>query len=647
MGTWRGSRSTSGTTDPEILLTYAAESLDRVEPIDIELVRARRGRGAAVAATVFPRLAGAMASMSEPVVLVLDHVELLWNQQCLDAIAELAVHLPTGSQLAFATRGRPPFPIHRLRAAGDIVEVGVNDLAMSESEARALLDAVGVRLAEVDLRRLLERTEGWPVGLYLAALAMRAGCPERSAGVRFSGDDRLMADYMRSELLSRLSEDEVSFLTRTSVLDRMCGPLCDAVIGTEGSADVLESLERSNLLLVALDRKGEWYRYHQLFRDLLGAELRRRERDVVPELHRRAASWFEANRLPEIAIDHAREAGDAGRFTDLVLRLIQPVWANGHVDTILGWMEWLDDQDLVDTYPAVAIHGALIFALLGQPIEAERWAAAAESAPPTGTLADGSTMESSLAYLRALLCRAGIDEMRRDAQIAWRGLSPSSPYRATMVFTEAISYLLEGDIERADAMLAHSFDAAVHVRAQPLAAVVLAERCVVATQREDWREMRSLAERALAIVQDGHYDEYWTSALVYAWGARAALSRGDVDRAREFVTRAARLRPLLTYALPVVSVQALLELARAYLELTDAGGAEAVLRQVHDILQQRPDIGLLPRQADELRSKLEAVRGTPVGASSLSTAELRLLPLMSTHLSFPEIGQRLYLRQAR
>ena len=363
----------------------------------------------------------------------------------------------------------------------------------------------------------------------------------------------------------------------------------------------------------------------------------------MPELHRRAASWFEANRLPEVAIDHAREAGDADRFTDLVLRLIQPVWASGHVDTILGWMKWLDDQDLVDSYPAVAIHGALIFALLGQPIEAERWAAAAEGAPATGTLADGSTMEGSIAYLRALLCRGGVDEMRRDAQVAWRGLSRSSPFRATMLFTEAVSYLLEGDQDGADAMLAHAFDAAVHVGAQPLAAVALAERCIVAAERDDWSEARSLAERALAIVKDGHYDDYWTSALVYACGGRAAVRRGDVDQGREYVARAARLRPLLTYALPVVSVQALLELARAYVECADSGGALAVLKQAHDILQQRPDLGLLTTQVDELRSKLDTIEGAAAGASSLSAAELRILPLMSTHLSFPEIGKRLYL----
>jgi len=139
---------------------------------------------------------------------------------------------------------------------------------MGGAEARVLLDAVGVRLRDTDHGQLIERTEGWPVGLYLAALAIKAGGPEETAGLRFSGDDRPMADYLGSELLSRLSEDEVSFLTRTSVLERMCGPLCDAVLGANDSGEVLRSLEGSNLLLVALDQRAEWYRYHHLLRDL-------------------------------------------------------------------------------------------------------------------------------------------------------------------------------------------------------------------------------------------------------------------------------------------------------------------------------------------------------------------------------------------
>ena len=295
---------------------------------------------------------------------------------------------------------------------------------------------------------MIERTEGWPVGLYLAALAIKAGGPEATAGLRFSGDDRLMAEYLGSELLSRLSADEVSFLTRTSVLERMCGPLCDAMLGATGSAAMLESLERSNLLLVALDRRAEWYRYHHLLQDLLVAELQRREPEIVPRLHLGAAAWYEANGLPELAIDHAQAAGDTDRVARLVLDVMQSGLGErpgGHGPALDGVVR--APANLIERYPAVAVHGALIFALLGRPAKAERWAAAAERAPAAGP-APRWQHDGELPGLPARdpVPRRRGQEMRRDATARVRdGLSPLSPYRVTMLHTEGLSYLLEGD----------------------------------------------------------------------------------------------------------------------------------------------------------------------------------------------------------
>ena len=626
--------------DPVVLLSALAVALDRIEPIDPTIFWTLTSSGASI--TVVPKFVSAIASMHQPVKLVVDHAEAVTNKQCLSTITEFALRLPAGWQLAVASRTSVPLPAARLRAQGGIVEVGAEDLAMDPQEASSLLAGAGVEPGGANVQELLQQTEGWPTGLYLAALAIRAGTEQSKAGSTFTGDDRFMGDYLRSELLDRVSGAEASFLIRTSVLDRMCGSLCDVIVGRKGSGQVLERLERRNLLVVPLDRRREWYRYHHLLRELLQAELRRREPDLLLDLHFRAAGWYEANGWPEAAIEHARAAGDYDQVARLVLELAQPVWAGGRVETVLRWMEWLRDRTSAEHYAAIAVHGSLIFALLGQPIEAERWAAAAERASPAGTIPDGSTMEGTLAYLRAILCRAGVDEMRRDARIGWDGLSPASPYRATMLYTEGISYLLQGDPDRADPILAHAFDTASSVGALPLAALILGERCIVAAWRDDWPEITSLAQRAVAIVGDGRFEDYWTSAIVYAWAARAALHRGDISKARYYAGRAARLRPLLTYALPVVSVQALLELARAYIALGDPGGAGAVLRQVHDILLQRPDLGVLPQLADQLQSKLATTKAAGLGASSLTAAELRLLPLLSTHLSFREIGERLY-----
>jgi LuxR family transcriptional regulator, maltose regulon positive regulatory protein len=629
-----------GDNDPVVLLSALAVALDRIEPVDPEIFQALASSGAGI--TAVPRFVSGIASMQRPVTVVLDHIEAVTNNQCLNTIAEFGLRLPPGWQFALASRANVPLPVARLRAQGGIFEVTAEDLAMGPLEAFSLLKGAGAEVSEASIHDLLRRTEGWPAGLYIAALAMKSGTRQNEVDFTFTGDDIFMGDYLRSELLVQVSDAEASFLIRTSVLDRMCGPLCDTVLGGQGSRRVLEQMEESNLLVVPLDHRREWYRYHHLLRELLQSELQRREPDLIQDLHFRAAVWFEANAMPETAIDHARAAGDYDRVARLLLELAQPVWASGRVETVLRWMEWLRDITSAEYYGAIAVHGSLIFALLGQPGEAERWAAAAERASPTGVLPDGSTMEGTLAYLRAILCRDGIDEMRRDAQTAWDGLSPASPYRATMLYTRGISYLLGDDPARAEPILARAYDVAASADALPLAALILAEQCSAAAERDNWPQVTALARRGVAIVEAGHFEDYWTSALVYAWAARAALHEGDISHARFYLGRASRLRPLLTYVLPVVSVQALLEMAHSYITLADPGGAAAVLTQAHDILQQKPDLGILSRSADQLQSRLATIKAVALGASSLTAAEMRLLPLLSTHLSFREIGERLF-----
>jgi LuxR family transcriptional regulator, maltose regulon positive regulatory protein len=627
--------------DPVVLLSALAIALDRIGPVDPAIFPALASSGASV--TMVPRFVSAVASMQPPVTVLLDQAEAVTNRQCLNAMAEFALRLPPGWQLALASRTAVPLPTARLRAQGGLLEVTADDLAMGPQEAGSLLKGAGVEADEARLADLLQRTEGWPTGLYIAALAMKSGNGQSAVGFTFTGDDIFMGDYLRSELLDQISGAEVSFLIRTSVLDRMCGPLCDAILGEQGSGAVLEQLEARNLLVVPLDRRREWYRYHHLLRELLQAELKRREPDLVQDLHFRAAMWFEANAMPEAAIDHAQAAGDHDRVARLILELQQPVWAVGRVETVRRWMEGIRDVPAAEHYGAIAAHGSLIFALLGQPSEAERWMAAAERASPAGILPDGSTMKGTLAYLRAVLCRNGVAEMRRDARIARDGLSPASPYQATMLYAEGLSFLLEGNPAQADPILARALDVSAHVGAPPLTALILVQQCNLAARRKSWSEVTALAERAVAIVQAGNLDDYWTSALVYAWAARAALHQGTSSEGRFYLGRASRLRPLLTYMLPLVSVEALLEMARSYIALADRAGAAAVLTQAQGILQQRPDLGLLPAQAARLQDKLATVEARAAGPSALTAAELRLLPLLSTHLPVSEIAAELFL----
>ena len=401
-------------------------------------------------------------------------------------------------------------------------------------------------------------------------------------------------------------------------------------------------LERRNLLVVPLDHRGEWYRYHHLFRDLLSAELQQREPEMVAELHRRAASWYEANGFPEQAIHHAQEAGDTTRVARLVADVMNDFWARGRLETVLGWLAWFMASDELGNHPSIAVHGALIHALTGNAGEAERWALAADRRTSTGTLPDGNSSEATVAHLHASMCRDGIGAMGRDAETALEGLSPTSPHRPAMLHTLGAAHLLADDLETADRYFVLALDEATSAGALPFLPLLLAERGMIATARETWAEVESLAREATTILSGGQFDEYWTSALPYAWCSEVAARRGDVVQARHLATRATRLRPLLTYALTVVPVQALIELARAYLALADQGGATAVLGQASDILRHRPDLGTLPAHVADLRSKLDLLKVDLAGASSLTPAEFRLLPLLSTHLTLAEIADRLF-----
>jgi LuxR family transcriptional regulator, maltose regulon positive regulatory protein len=576
-------------------------------------------RGASITQTVLPRLGAALASKALPVVLVLDDAHLLHDQESLDAVAVLVDHLSPGSQLVVISRGEPRLPVARWRAQGRLAELGPGpgELAMSLVEAGSLLSAASVELPDAEVEELTRRAEGWPVALYLAALAHKAAGQPGNTGFTFTGDDRFLADYLHTELLAHLPTERVAFLTRTAVLDHLSGPLCDAVLGTTGSAAVLSSLERSNLLVVPLDRKREWYRYHPLFRELLRGELERSKPELAGELTLRAAHWCQQQGLVEAAIGYAMDAGDA----DLVARGVEQaaisVYRSGRLATVQRWFDWFDDRGLLQQHPAVAMLGAWIQALGGHAAAAERWADAAEQGSYEGMLPDGSTsIEGWRALLRAKLCRRGVRQMQADAELALTLIPVGSLWRAPAQLLLGIAHLLTGDLGVADRVVAEAVQVAQDTGATVAASVALAERALLAIGRQDWQAAQTLVNQARSVVANAHLEGCVTSLVLYTAGARVAIHHGDLDQAEQDLARAEQLRPQATHALPYYAVQARLELT-----------------------------GILRGQADQLRSQLNHARGDAIGAAPLTTAELGLLPLLATHLTFREVGQQLYVSQ--
>jgi LuxR family transcriptional regulator, maltose regulon positive regulatory protein len=634
-----------GDNDPKVLLTYVAKALDGVEPIDGRVFDALASPVSSVPGSVVPRLGSAFSAMTSPVVLVLDDVHTLHNGECRAALSVLADHVPAGSRLALAGRAEPPLRIARLRAEGRILEIGPGDLSLTPEEASLLLRHAGVALSQDEVAELHRRTEGWPAGLYLAALYLREGGLLASAAVSFGGGDRLVSEYMESEFLARISRRQRVFLTRTAVLERLSGPLCEAVLELSGSAVILADLARSNLLLVPLDRRGEWYRYHHLFRDMLLAELERLEPDLIAVLRRRAAGWCSRNGWSEEAVEYSMAAGDIDAVASLVEKLVVPTHRQGRVPTVDRWLRWLEERDGIEGHPMVAVLAGLFCALTGRPVEAVRWADVVDHWQYGDPARPGDpSTEAWAAVLRTFLCRRGVEQMRTDADEAVRRFAAQSFMTPAPAFLQGIARVLCGDVNGGDASLEDGISIGEKVGAHEDVTLALCERSLVAMARSDWGRAEALAERARTVLRRAGIEESYATPLVSAVQARAAMHRGDVPAARQELVSAQRLRHLLTYALPYFAVQARIELIRVHFALADLAGAKTLMREVDELLRRRPDLGNLVGEAYALRARLVKERGSSTpGASALTGAELRLLPMLSTHLSFPEIGKELFL----
>jgi LuxR family maltose regulon positive regulatory protein len=633
--------------DPIVLLRHIAASLHEIELLDGHVLDALCSPGKSMWTAVVPRLGSALATCEHPLVVVLDDAHLLRSRDSTGAVSALVDHIAGSSMLVLAGRVQPRLRIAALRASGRLLEMGVDELALSRREARALLASAGVDLAEDDVDELVRKTEGWAAGLYLAALSLRDRNGENGSLHRippFAGDDRYLADYFRDEYLFRLAPEQLTFLRRTSVLEKMSGPLCDRLLEREESAAELASIEKSNLFLVPLDRHREWYRYHHLFHDLLTRELTEREPELVQMLHRRAADWFEENADPESALEHADASGDADRVARLVASLALPVYHSGRVTTVESWLDRFGEDGRLERYPAVAVIGGWIHALQGQATEAERWLDMATRGRDNGKLPDGSkSVRPWIALLRAAMCSDGVEQMLHDAEGALDELPSGSQWRPTGLLLQGAAYLLQGDDARGDAILADAAEAAECLGATDTRVVAISERSLLAAARDEPTVAETLSLRAHALVEEGHLDGYVTSSIELAATARALLRHGRWDQARACLTAARRLTPFLTHALPWFAVQTRLELARTYLALRDANGARTLLSEARQILRVRPLLGVLSEQTDALQDEVESMPEVANGnGSGLTGAELRLLPLLATHFSFREIGERLH-----
>src|SRR6266705_4062355 len=331
-------------------------------------------------ASILTALLNEITTIPDNFVLVLDDYHVIDAKPIDHALTYLVEHLPPQMHLAIATREDPQLPLARLRARGQLTELRATDLRFTDSEAAAFLNQVmGLSLSAADIAVLEDHTEGWIAGLQLAALSMQ-GHQDVPGFIRvFAGDHRYIVDYLVEEVLERQPAPVRSFLLQTAILDRLHGPLCDAVTGQEDGNARLEALERGNFFVVPLDDRRHWYRYHHLFAEVLAAHLRAEQPDLVSTLHRRASEWYEHNGSTADAIRHALSACDFERAADLVELAIPAMRQSRQEARVLGWLKALPDE-LLQVRPVLSVGYAWALLLNGEleGVEArlqnaERW----------------------------------------------------------------------------------------------------------------------------------------------------------------------------------------------------------------------------------------------------------------------------------
>ena len=595
--------------------------------------------GTRILGSAVPRLASELDRWPGDSVLILDDIHKLVDRTCLDALALLLDYLPPSVQLVVAGRWDPGLPLARLRAERTLLEIDREGLAFDAEEAQALATRAGSPLSREESRTLAARTEGWAAAIYLSALTagrVRMGAHSTTTA---AGGGGYLAEYLRVALRSDLDDGDVTLLMRTSILDMVEPQLAEDVSGIDGAAQRISSLAEGNQLISTVDAPETAYRYHQLLRDYLRFELDRREPGVARELHLRAATSYATAGRTELAIEHAFASGDQDRTAPLVLAEVLQAHYGGRSERVYRWLQRFDD-DVFARHPSLAVIGAWFHAFNGRPEEAEHLAGIAERSTVIVAPTDGSaSLDSARAILRAGMTPHGLGTMLADATLAVAAETPTSPWRSTAIYLLGCAHWLKGDTVQADGFFAEAIGVAAATRVP--AALALAHRAIIAMDADEWQAAEQFTRESHETAERTGLTEISTTLIVHAASARVALHNGDLPRARQELLHAHVVRPLATHVFPWLSVAALLQLGRCYLSMGDTAGAGSVVSQAEQIRRRRPDLGVLTEEIAELRRRVDSATRTLAGPSTLTPAELRILPMLSTHLSFEEIGDRL------
>jgi LuxR family maltose regulon positive regulatory protein len=635
----------TGDNDPARFWMYVIEALRSVVPgIGEASMAMLHAPGVNLVDEALPPLVNELADVSDELVLVLDDYHSIEDERIHEGMASLIEHLPATARIVMTSRVEPPLRVGTLRARAQLNEIDAVQLRFSVSEAESMLNDVhGLGLAPETVMRLHDRTEGWAAGLYLAVLSMR-GREDASGFVAcFTGSDRRVVDYLAAEVLGEQREAELDFLLHTSVLDRLCAALCDAVTGARDSAAMLDRIERANYFLIPLDPRREWYRYHHLFGELLRHELKRRQPGRAAELHRRAGRWFLDAGMVSEAIGHLTAAGELDAASELIDNHWLAFTNAGQRETVARWMDQLP-RGYIATDGRLCLAQARTALTVGERGEVLRWVDLATQAPINNP-GDDVELGEEVSVVRAAALQL-LGDMRQAQQLAQR----LAPLDGSSIWHSLAACLLGTSARWFDATddAQALFETAIKLGSSSpnfiVSMLALGRLALIAADRGDWLGCAAKVEAAFGVVRTNGLEEYWICSsahiargLLFRHDRRPTEARAELERAVSLARRGASLVEL-SYALTTLA-----ELRR---ELGDRPAARELVLEARELLARCPEPGTLaPRLVDQSEASLRLIvdlsGARPVVIDQLTAREQSVLGLLPTGLSSREIADEL------
>jgi LuxR family maltose regulon positive regulatory protein len=625
--------------DPVQFWRYVVEAISGVEPNLGDVSARLEGPAPDLAGDIIPRLVDHLATTS-PLALVLDDYHKIQNPKCHETLRAFVDQRPSQVTLAIGSRTEPPLDVARLRARQDVVEITTSDLAFDQEQSAAALRGYGVELSNEEATRLADRVEGWPVGLYLGALLIRDSVDPTRTLADLSGTSRYLGDYLLEEVLARLSKEQQDFLLQTSILERLSPALCDAVTGRTDSHRLLSELSRSNALLFQIDPNDEWYRYHDLFAELLASHLEAEQPETMPALHSRAAEWHIVQGQPSPAIRHALAAGDRKTAADQVSRYLNFYAQTGRLHTAEGWLAEFSEQEIASYLPLAAT-AALTMVATGDDAGARRYTkyvrALADTADLSLPASDGaSSLESTVAMVLCHVGTEGAHQMLADCTRAVQLEPASSVWGPVALIGLAKAALFIGEKQRARRYFEDVTGSGLEQ------AVVVADGhsfwAALAFTEGDWDTVLSSSAAGQTIVEEAHLEGTVTACTINVVTALGLASSGELQSAESTIKRTEQDMSLLA-PLPYTEVVFRSLAAHTHLLLDQPEAADAHIKAAKLALKAwNGDTGILPDFIVRAESELEAHTAQ---RALLTARERRLLRAFPGPLTLREIGQEL------